>query len=188
MLLKLTEWLTLIDPSFRVFQYLTLRAILGVLTALAISFLVGPTMIRRLGSLQIGQTVRDDGPQSHLSKAGTPTMGGALILVAIFLSTFFWANLDNRFIWVVLITTVLFGVVGWVDDYRKLVRGDSRGLRAREKYLWQSLIALGSALFIYLSANTAAETQLLIPMFKSLHIEIGLAFCAVRLCGHRRFQ
>ncbi len=176
MLLKLTEWLTLIDPSFRVFQYLTLRAILGVLTALAISFLVGPTMIRRLGSLQIGQTVRDDGPQSHLSKAGTPTMGGALILVAIFLSTLFWANLDNRFIWVVLITTVLFGVVGWVDDYRKLVRGDSRGLRAREKYLWQSLIALGSALFIYLSANTAAETQLLIPMFKSLHIEMGWLF------------
>ena len=176
MLLKLTEWLVLIDPGFRVFQYLTLRAILGVLTALAISLLVGPAMIRRLMALQIGQTVRDDGPQSHLSKAGTPTMGGSLILVAIGLSTLFWANLNNRFVWVVLITTVLFGAVGWVDDYRKLVRGDSKGLRAKEKYFWQSLIAMGSALFIYLTATQPAETELLIPTFKNLHLQMGWLF------------
>jgi len=176
MLLKLTEWLVLIDPGFRVFQYLTLRAILGVLTALAISLLVGPAMIRRLMALQIGQTVRDDGPQSHLSKAGTPTMGGSLILVAIGLSTLFWANLNNRFVWMVLITTVLFGAVGWVDDYRKLVRGDSKGLRAKEKYFWQSLIAMGSALFIYLTATQPAETELLIPTFKNLHLQMGWLF------------
>ncbi len=176
MLLKLTEWLTVFDPGFSVFQYLTLRAILGVLTALGISFLVGPAMIRRLMALQIGQTVRDDGPESHLSKTGTPTMGGALILVAIGLSTLFWANLNNRFVWVVLITTLLFGAVGWVDDYRKLVQGDAKGLRAREKYFWQSLIALCSALFIYLSATLPAETQLLIPMFKDLSFDMGWLF------------
>ncbi len=176
MLLKLTEWLTVIDPGFSVFQYLTLRAILGVLTALAISFLVGPAMIRRLKSLQIGQTVRDDGPESHLSKTGTPTMGGSLILVAIGLSTLFWANLNNRFVWVVLLTTLAFGVVGWVDDYRKLVRGNAKGLRAREKFFWQSLIAFSSALFIYLSATSPAETELLVPMFKNLSVEMGWLF------------
>ncbi len=176
MLLMLTEWLTAFDPGFSVFQYLTLRAILGVLTALAISLLVGPTMIRRLEELQIGQNVRDDGPQSHLSKTGTPTMGGSLILVAIGLSTLFWADLNNRFVWVVLITTMLFGAVGWVDDYRKIVRGNAKGLRAKEKYFWQSLIALGSASFIYFTATDPVETQLLIPMFKNLHWEMGLLF------------
>ena len=176
MLLSLTEWLVSVDPGFAVFRYLTLRAILGVLTALAISLLVGPAMIRRLSALQIGQTVRDDGPQSHFVKAGTPTMGGSLILVAIATSTLFWADLSNRFVWVVLITTLLFGAVGWVDDYRKLVRRDPKGLPARSKYLWQSLIGMGCALVLYFTAEVPAETQLLIPVFKDATVDLGWWF------------
>ncbi len=176
MLLKLTEWLTVWDPGFAVFQYLTLRAILGVLTALAISLLVGPMMIRRLLALQIGQTVRDDGPQSHSVKAGTPTMGGSLILVAIALGTLLWADLANPFVWVVLITTLLFGAVGWVDDYKKLVRGDPKGLRARDKYLWQSVIGLGCALFIYFTATQPAQTELIVPVFKDVAVPLGWLF------------
>ncbi len=176
MLLKLTEWLAAFDPGFAVFQYLTLRAILGVLTALAISLLVGPMMIRRLTALQIGQNVRDDGPQSHSVKAGTPTMGGTLILVAIALSTLFWSDLSNPVVWVVLLTTLLFGAVGWVDDYKKLVRGDPKGLRARDKYFWQSVIGLGCALFIYLTAENPAQTELIVPVFKDVSIELGWLF------------
>ncbi len=173
MLLELTEFLTRFHSGFGVFQYLTLRAILGVLTALAISLIVGPPLIRRLGEYSIGQTVRDDGPESHFTKAGTPTMGGALILIAIGLSTLFWADLSNRFVWVVLLVTVLFGAVGWVDDYKKVVKGDPRGLRARYKYLWQSAIALGCALFIYFSATDPAETALIVPVFKEVSIDLG---------------
>ncbi len=176
MLLKLSEWLVAIDPGFAVFRYLTLRAILGVLTALAISLLVGPMMIRRLSALQIGQTVRDDGPQSHFVKAGTPTMGGSLILVSITTSTLFWADLTNRFVWVVLLTTLAFGAVGWVDDYRKLVRGDPRGLPAKIKYFWQSLFGFGCATFLYLTAQSPAETQLLIPVFKDATLTLGWLF------------
>jgi len=175
-LLKLTEWLTVWDPGFAVFQYLTLRAILGVLTALAISLLVGPMMIRRLLALQIGQNVRDDGPQSHSVKAGTPTMGGSLILVAIALGTLLWADLSNVFVWVVLITTLLFGAVGWVDDYKKLVRGDPKGLRARDKYLWQSVIGLGCALFIFFTASQPAQTELIVPVFKDVAVPLGWLF------------
>jgi phospho-N-acetylmuramoyl-pentapeptide-transferase len=175
-LLKLTEWLTAWDPGFAVFQYLTLRAILGVLTALAISLIVGPAMIRRLMKLQIGQNVRDDGPQSHSVKAGTPTMGGSLILVAITVGTLLWADLANRFVWVVLTTTLLFGAVGWVDDYKKLVRGDPKGLRARDKYLWQSLIGLGCALFIYFTAGNPAQTELIVPVFKDVAVPLGWLF------------
>ncbi|MFT5447679.1 MAG: phospho-N-acetylmuramoyl-pentapeptide-transferase [Gammaproteobacteria bacterium] len=176
MLLKLAEWLTTVDPGFQVFQYLTLRTILGVLTALAISLLVGPTMIRRLSALQIGQNVRDDGPKSHSVKAGTPTMGGTLILVAIAISTLFWSDLSNRFVWVVLLTTLAFGAVGWVDDYKKLVRGDPKGLRARDKYLWQSVFGLGCAVFIYVTAVEDAQTQLIVPVFKDVVIELGWLF------------
>ena len=122
MLLYLTDFLTQYHSGFGVFQYLTLRAILSVLTALIISFVVGPMMIRRLSHYQIGQTVRDDGPQSHLVKAGTPTMGGALILVGVAISTLLWSDLSNRYVWIVLVTTLLFGIVGWVDDYKKLVK------------------------------------------------------------------
>jgi len=173
MLLELTEFLAQYHTGFGVFQYLTLRAILGVLTALAISLIVGPPLIRRLGEYRIGQTVRDDGPESHFTKAGTPTMGGALILIAIGVSTLFWADLNNRFVWVVLLVTMLFGTVGWVDDYKKLVKGDPKGLRARYKYMWQSAIGLGCALFIYFSATDPAETTLIVPVFKEVSIELG---------------
>lgn len=173
MLLELTEFLTRFHSGFGVFQYLTLRAILGVLTALTISFIVGPPLIRRLGEYRIGQTVRDDGPESHIIKTGTPTMGGALILVAIAITTLFWADLTNRFVWVVLLVTMLFGAVGWVDDYKKLVKGDPRGLRPRYKYLWQSLIAVSCALFIYYSATDPAETRLIVPVFKEVSVDLG---------------
>lgn len=176
MLLLLTEYLTRFHSGFNVFQYLTLRAILGVLTALTISLIVGPFMIRRLSRYQIGQTVRDDGPQTHFTKAGTPTMGGALILVSIAASTLFWADLANRFVWVVLVVTLLFGAVGWVDDYKKLVGGDPAGLGGRYKYLWQSLVALACALFLFFSATDPAETQLILPLAKTVAIDLGWLF------------
>jgi phospho-N-acetylmuramoyl-pentapeptide-transferase len=165
--------------GFHVFQYLTLRAILGVLTALAIALLVGPRMIARLTRHQIGQTVRDDGPQSHLAKAGTPTMGGTLILVAIAATTLLWANLGNRMVWVALTVTLLFGAVGWVDDYIKLVAKDPRGLPARWKYFWQSLIGLAAAVFLFATASTPAETALIVPLFKNVAIELGWWFIPV---------
>ena len=173
MLFDLAEYLTRFDSGFNVFRYLTLRAILGVLTALVISFLVGPMMIRRLSVHQIGQSVRDDGPESHFSKAGTPTMGGALLLVAISVSTLLWSDLSNRYVWVVLVVTLLFGVVGLVDDYKKLVLRDSRGLSARVKYFWQSLFGLGVAVFLYATASTPAETHLLVPYLKDVFIDMG---------------
>jgi phospho-N-acetylmuramoyl-pentapeptide-transferase len=176
MLLMLTEYLTKFHSGFNVFQYLTLRAILGVLTALAISLTIGPIVIRRLSAYGVGQTVRNDGPQAHFGKAGTPTMGGVLILVAILAATLFWADLGNRFVWVVLVVTVLFGAVGWVDDYRKLIRGDPRGLPARHKYFWQSLIALACAVFLFLTAKYPAETQLIVPFVKAVAIDLGWIF------------
>ncbi len=174
MLLYLTEYLMQFHSGFSVFQYLTLRGILGVLTALIISFIVGPYMIRKLSFHQIGQNIRDDGPESHLSKAGTPTMGGALIIVTIAISTLLWSDLSNRFVWIVLVTTLLFGVIGAVDDYKKLVYGNSKGLSAAQKYLWQSIAALGVACFIYFSAETVAETTLIIPFFKDFAFELGM--------------
>lgn len=147
MLLWLTQWLAQFDPAFGVAQYLTLRAILSVLTALLITLWVGPIMIRRLGIRQIRQTVRDYGPEAHLSKSGTPTMGGALILVGIALSCLLWGNLTNHYLWVVLLVTLGLGAVGWVDDWRKVVNKDPEGLPARWKYLWQSLIGFTAAVF-----------------------------------------
>ncbi len=176
MLLTLSEYLTQYHSGFGVFQYLTLRAILGVLTALVISLIVGPRMIRRLSRYQIGQTVRDDGPETHLTKAGTPTMGGALLLVSIAATTLLWADLSSRVVWVVLIVMLLFGAVGWVDDYKKLVEKDPKGLQPRNKYLWQSVIALGCALFLYFTAATPAETQLIVPVFKNVALELGWFF------------
>jgi phospho-N-acetylmuramoyl-pentapeptide-transferase len=173
MLLYLAEYLARFDSSFLVFQYLTLRAILGVLTALLISLLVGPTMIRRLSRHQIGQTVRDDGPESHFSKAGTPTMGGALLLVAIALSALLWSDLGNRYVWVVLLVTMVFGAIGLVDDYKKLVLRNSRGLTARYKYLWQSLAGLTAALVLYFGAGDPSETALLIPYLKDVSVQLG---------------
>lgn len=173
MLLWLAEYLSQYMSLFNVFQYLTLRGILGVLTALILAFVIGPVMIRRLSYHQIGQSIRDDGPQSHLSKAGTPTMGGALILVAICVSTLLWADLRNRYVWVVLVVTMIFGAVGWVDDYRKVVQKNSKGLPARWKYFWQSVAGLGAAIFLYVTAQSPAETQLLVPLFKGIQIDLG---------------
>jgi len=141
MLVWLSDYLIQFDNIFSVLQYITVRGIFSILTALGISLLIGPTMIRRLNYHQIGQVVRDDGPQSHLSKAGTPTMGGALILVSIALSTLLWADLANHYVWVVLLVTVLFGAIGWVDDYRKVFRQNTAGLSARWKLFWQTSIS-----------------------------------------------
>lgn len=173
MLLWLFEYLAQFEPSFLVFQYLTLRSILSVLTALVFSFVFGPIMIEKLSVRQIGQTIREDGPQSHLSKAGTPTMGGALILSAIMVSALLWGDLSNAYMWVVIIVTLVFGVVGWVDDYRKVVEKDSRGLPARWKYFWQSIAGLGAALYLYRYAQTPAETQLIVPFFKEVALPLG---------------
>lgn len=176
MLFWLAEQLKEHVHGFAVFQYLTLRAILGVLTALGISLILGPWFIRRLSELKIGQSVRNDGPQSHLTKSGTPTMGGALILVAIFASTLLWSDLSNRYVWVVVVVTAVFGAVGWVDDYRKVAKKDSRGLPARWKYFWQSIAGVGAATFLYLTAGTPAETQLFIPFFKNVALDLGLFY------------
>ena len=149
MLLEVTEWLAQYHSGFDVFRYLTLRAILGVLTALVMALLIGPAVIRRLSAARVGQSVRDDGPRSHLAKTGTPTMGGALILVAVAASTLLWGDLENRQTWLALATTLLFGLVGGVDDWRKLVYGDSRGLSAATKFVAQSVIEVALPLGIW---------------------------------------
>jgi phospho-N-acetylmuramoyl-pentapeptide-transferase len=173
MLLLLSEYLSQFYSGFNVFQYLTLRAILGTMTALGIALVIGPTMIRQLSFKQIGQVVRNDGPESHFSKRGTPTMGGSLILVAIAVSTLLWANLENHYVWVVLIVTLAFGVIGFVDDYIKLVRQDPRGLLSRYKYFWQSVFGAGAAVFLYFTATVPAETALIVPFFKEVIIPLG---------------
>ncbi len=176
MLIWLAEWLQQFDPSFRVFSYLTLRAILSTLTALMIAVLIGPKMIRWLQHMQIGQTVRDDGPESHLAKSGTPTMGGLLILAAIVSSVLLWADLSNRYVWVTLFVVVSYGTIGFIDDYRKVIRKDARGLIARWKYFWQSVIALGVAFYLYASQQNPAETALLVPFFKDVMPQMGMLF------------
>ena len=176
MLRYVAEWLAEFLPAFRVFNYLTLRSILAALTALSISLLVGPTMIRKLAEHQVGQRVRSDGPQSHLTKAGTPTMGGLLILVAIVASALLWGDLANRFVWVVLGVTIAFGLIGFWDDYLKLVVGNSRGLIARYKYFWQSVAGLGAALILYATAHSPAETTLYVPFFKHVLVPLGVLF------------
>ena len=173
MLLELARYLAHDIRGFNVFNYITLRAVLATLTALTISFVVGPMMIRKLTQYKVGQEVRDDGPQTHLVKAGTPTMGGALILVAIAVATLLWADLSNRFIWVVLVTTLGFGAIGWVDDYRKVVYKNPKGLSAKAKYLWQSLIGFGVAIFLYQTSTSSAETTLIFPFFKHLVLPLG---------------
>lgn len=179
MLLYLTEYLMNFDSGFRVFQYLTLRAILGALTALIISFIIGPVMIRKLTRKKIGQTIRVDGPESHYEKAGTPTMGGALILVAIAISTLLWSDLENRYVWVVLLVTLGHGVIGFIDDYRKVMQGNSDGLSARTKLFWQSVIALTAGIFLYLSAEVPAETQFIVPFFKEVMLDMGWLYIVV---------
>jgi phospho-N-acetylmuramoyl-pentapeptide-transferase len=176
MLLLLADYLISIDSGFRVLNYLTFRAILGVLTALTISFAIGPIMIQKLTLQKIGQSVRDDGPQSHLSKSGTPTMGGAMILFAVAISTLLCADLSNRYIWVVLIVTLAHGVIGFIDDYKKVLLGNSVGLSARAKYFWQSVVALGAGIYLYQTAQVAAETQFIVPFFKNITLNLGWGY------------
>ncbi|HJU27031.1 MAG TPA: phospho-N-acetylmuramoyl-pentapeptide-transferase [Rhodanobacteraceae bacterium] len=179
MLLELALWLERHYGAFRLFEYITFRTILAALTALAVSLWGGPALIRRLTAIKVGQVVRTDGPQSHLSKAGTPTMGGALILAAIGVSTLLWADLRNRYVWTVLIVTIAFGAIGFYDDYRKLVLRDSRGLPARWKYLLQSLIGLAAALFLFYTADVPAATSLYVPLFKQVAHPLGAVFIVI---------
>lgn len=175
MLLWFTQFLQHYYSGFRVFQYLTFRSILGALTALIISLLVGPWMIEKLTRLQIGQVIRHDGPQSHLTKAGTPTMGGALILMSIVVSILLWGNLTNLYVWIVLIGMLGFGAIGWVDDYRKLIRKNHIGLPARWKYLWQSILGILLALVLYLSIHHH-QPELVIPFVKHIGIHLGIFY------------
>ena len=174
MLLYLTNYLAQFESGFNVFNYLTMRAILGALTALILSFVIGPRMIAKLSMNQVGQPVREEGPVTHLPKAGTPTMGGALILTAIAVSTLLWADLENLFVWVVLFVTLSFGVIGYVDDYKKLVLQDPAGISARQKLFWQSAAALTAAIALYVAATDEVSTSLLIPYFKDLSIPLGM--------------
>lgn len=176
MLLWLAEYLEQFHSAFGVFQYLTLRGILGALTALVISFVVGPGMIRWLTRLKIGQAVRTDGPQSHLSKSGTPTMGGALILVAISVSTLLWSDLENRQMWVVILTTLAFGLIGWVDDYKKVALRDPKGLASRWKYFWQSVFGAIAAIALFYFRESDAEITLLLPVLKDVSLNLGWLF------------
>ncbi len=205
MLVILAERLEQYARAFNVFGYITLRAVLATMTALIISFMVGPRMIAWLSRMKIGQSVRDDGPQTHLVKAGTPTMGGALILVSIVITTLLWGNLTNRFVWVVLLVTVGFGAIGWVDDWRKVVHRNPKGLSARTKFLWQSLIGFVAAVYLAFSVSAPDNAQfirllsawvgsgfnidlspkanLIVPFFKTVSYPLGVwGFIALTFC------
>ena len=170
MLIYLSDYLAKYYSGFRVLQYLTLRGILAAITTLAITLFIGPRMIGQLARYQIGQQVRTDGPQTHLKKSGTPTMGGGLILTAMVIGTLLWADLGNRFVWILLMTTLCFGAIGFYDDYLKLVVGNSKGLAARYKYLAQSAVALGTGFTLHALHQTAAETTLYVPFFKTVAV------------------
>lgn len=180
MLLQLAHWLSQDVRTFSVFNYITLRAVMAAMTALFISFMVGPWMIRKLAALKIGQSVRDDGPQTHLVKAGTPTMGGALILTSVAITTLLWGDLTNAYIWVVLFTTIGVGAIGWVDDYRKVVHRNPKGLSAKAKIFWQSLIALMVGAYLWHAASVPEHTELIVPFFKHAVFPLGaLAFITI---------
>ena len=207
MLLALANWIAADVRAFNVFTYITLRSVLATMTALVISFVIGPRMIRKLTEYKIGQSVRDDGPQTHLIKAGTPTMGGALILVSIIVTTLLWADLRNRFVWVVLLVTLGFGTVGWIDDYRKVVQRNPKGLPAGKKLLLQSLIGLVAAIYLAFSVSAPSTSQflqlfqawlasglsvdlspkadLIVPFFKTVSYPLGvwgfiiLSYCVI---------
>ena len=169
MLLTLTQWLQTLSPEFgffRVFQYLTLRAVLAAMTALLIGLFAGPAVIRHLTRLKIGQPIREYAMQSHHSKSGTPTMGGVLVLLCITISTLLWFDWSNRFVWIVLVVTVGFGAIGWVDDWRKVVHKDPEGMRSREKYFWQSVIGLVAALYLVFSISESSNVRVLELFFK----------------------
>ncbi|HEX7271665.1 MAG TPA: phospho-N-acetylmuramoyl-pentapeptide-transferase, partial [Casimicrobiaceae bacterium] len=205
MLLALANWIAADVRTFNVFSYITLRAVLATMTALVISFVVGPRMIRKLTEYKIGQAVRDDGPQTHLAKAGTPTMGGALILISIVITTLLWSDLRNRFVWVVLIVTLGFGAIGWIDDYRKVVYRNPKGLSARTKLLLQSAIGIVAAVYLAFSVSAPSNTQflqlflawiasgfnldlppkaaLIVPFFKTVSYPLGVwGFIALSYC------
>ncbi|HUP96960.1 MAG TPA: phospho-N-acetylmuramoyl-pentapeptide-transferase [Usitatibacter sp.] len=173
MLLELAQYLDQYVRAFNVFTYITLRVVLAALTALVISFIVGPAMIRKLTAYKIGQAVRDDGPQTHLIKTGTPTMGGALILVSVAITTILWADLSNRYVWIVLFTTMGFGCVGWVDDWRKVVHRNPKGLSAKAKFFWQSVIAIGAVTYLAYNAKLPQQTEMIVPFFKAVAIPLG---------------
>ena len=199
MLMWLAQWLQGVSTDFgffRVFQYLTLRAVMAAMTALLIGLIAGPRVIRRLSALKIGQPIRTDGMETHLIKSGTPTMGGVLILLAITVSTLLWADLSNRFVWIVLLVMLGFGAIGWVDDWRKVVNKDPNGMRSREKYMWQSIVGLLAALYLVFSISESsnykvlelfvswvrsgldvdlpAQTGLLLPFFKEVSYPLGV--------------
>ena len=196
MLLELAQWLAKDIRAFNVFSYITLRAVMATLTALAIALIAGPMVIRKLTAYKIGQSVRDDGPQTHLVKAGTPTMGGALILIAIGIATLLWADLTNRFVWIVLVVTLGFGAIGWVDDWRKVVHKNPKGLSAREKYFWQSLVGLLAAVYLAFAVSAPntdkiielvmkwiasgftmelpQKANLIVPFFKEISYPLGV--------------
>jgi len=205
MLLLLAQWLEQYVRAFNVFGYITLRAVLATMTALVISFVIGPRMIEWLTRMKIGQSVRNDGPQTHLVKAGTPTMGGALILVSIAITTLLWGNLTNRFVWVVLLVTLGFGTVGWIDDWRKIVYRNPKGLTVRVKLFWQSVIGLVAAVYLAFSVSAPDNTQfvrllsawvesgfnvdlspkadLIVPFFKTVSYPLGVwGFIALTFC------
>jgi phospho-N-acetylmuramoyl-pentapeptide-transferase len=196
MLLELAQWLAKDIRAFNVFSYITLRAVLATLTALTISFVAGPPVIRWLTAKKIGQAVRNDGPQTHLVKSGTPTMGGALILIAMAVTTLLWADLHNRFVWIVMIVTLGFGIVGWIDDWRKVVHRNPKGLSARAKFFWQSMIGIVAAVYIVFSISAPnnekvlqlvgqwiasgftlelpAKADLIVPFVKTVSYPLGL--------------
>ena len=173
MLIYLTEYLQQFVSGFGVFSYITMRTIMSVLTALLISFLVGPAMIRWLTRLKVGQSIRQDGPQTHLIKSGTPTMGGTLIIFSVAIAVILWGKLSNHYLLIVTISMLGFGVIGFIDDYKKVVYKDPNGMRARTKYLWQSIIGFATAYALFSLATVPAETQLLIPYMKDTVIELG---------------
>ena len=165
MLVELFAWLAAnYDPGFRVFEYLTMRAVMACATALVIGLIAGPWVIRKLAQLKIGQAVRQYGPQTHLSKSGTPTMGGVLVLIGIGFSTLLWADLSNRFVWVVLLVTLGFGLIGWIDDYRKVVHRDPEGMPARQKFFWQAIIGLLASVYLAFAISAPANAELW-PLF-----------------------
>ncbi|MFT3763121.1 MAG: phospho-N-acetylmuramoyl-pentapeptide-transferase [Pseudoxanthomonas sp.] len=180
MLLELARWLQQLEDLFRLFGYLTFRGILAALTALFLSLWLGPAAIRRLAQLKGGQPIRKDGPQSHFSKAGTPTMGGGLILTTVAMSVLLWGDLRNRYVWLVLAVMVAFGAIGWYDDWIKIVRRDPNGLKSRWKYLLQSVFGLAAGLFLYHTADVPAATTFYIPLFKAVALPmVGVSFVAI---------
>lgn len=176
MLKWLAHYLSEYIRFFHVFDYITFRTILSALFSLLITLSLGPRVIRWLSSAQIGQVIREDGPQSHFSKKGTPTMGGVLMLLAIIVSTLCWADLSNLYIWILLLVLLGYGAIGWVDDYRKLILKSPKGITAKQKFFWQAVLALSVAIVLYTIAKTPSETTLLIPFFKNIMIPLGIFY------------